>query len=494
MRTEVQERVVRLALPTKNNGQKKRRYFSGYVLGNGIIITCRHGFADADGTYDNQRPVLVQIPSQDAKEADQEIAFKETTLQGLVNEGVILFESKEYDIVLLQCERAIGDFDSLFLDKLEEPGKWESGGYPYYNRENRDTAGMELFSGSFESVIFEGKHLQLNVTTELANMKDWREASGSPVFIQEKLAGILRRYFQYDSSGNKQIIPNRLTAIYLKRLWDTDDNFRHILGQLNNGYSTKSKKIIELAGKIIAKRTGLKSSLTDTTKPSQFARELVTRNLPDFLQRLEQLDTNQDDKRILALTLLPWYFINQSVVIDQSAKGAIDIDCVYDVAAECSMAAFDNRTAYIDAYRLGDNETDQDYKPIVTRGKFALSPECGVDEGAQKSIDALNNAILSSAGLDKVLLERFTREGDNFPKLIVKNHLKEARKKGSSYYLVVNFDASSPELEKIRKYKEAYPDLIILNLEAEDETLAEQQIPLLSKLPTIIAERKHDDE
>ncbi|MCI5137494.1 MAG: hypothetical protein D3922_03560 [Candidatus Electrothrix sp. AR1] len=216
MRKEVQSRIVRFALPTLSKDKKTNRYFSGYILGNGIIITCRHGFATADGKYDHQRPLLVRIASQDSKDSDYEVPFQETTLQGLVNEGIILFESKNYDIVLLQCEPVTGIFESLLTNELEQPGDWEAGGYPYYNRDNRATAGLELFSGSFETVVSEGKHLQLNVTTELPRMEDWREASGSPIFIQGKLAGILCRYFEYDSKRKKQVIPKRLTAVYLK--------------------------------------------------------------------------------------------------------------------------------------------------------------------------------------------------------------------------------------------------------------------------------------
>ncbi|RWX48352.1 hypothetical protein VT98_11641, partial [Candidatus Electrothrix communis] len=179
MRKAVQSRIVRIALPTQSDGKKTHRYFSGYILGNGIIITCRHGFED--GKYDNQRPVRVRIKSEDSKGLDHKISFQATTLQGLASEEIILFESKNYDIVLLQCEQATGNFESLLFNELEEPGDWKGGGYPYYNRKNRDTAGLELFSGSFEAVVSEGKHLQLNVITELPRMEDWREASGSPI-------------------------------------------------------------------------------------------------------------------------------------------------------------------------------------------------------------------------------------------------------------------------------------------------------------------------
>jgi hypothetical protein len=75
---------------------------------------------------------------------------------------------------------------------------------------------------------------------------------------------------------------------------------------------------------------------------------------------------------------------------------------------------------------------------------------------------------------------------------MVKNRLKEGRKKGETYYLVVKLDNSSPELEKITEYKKNYPDLIILNLEGNDEELAERQMPLFTQLPAIIAERNPD--
>lgn len=317
--------------------------------------------------------------------------------------------------MLLHCEQAAANIDLLLLNELEEPGDWKGGGYPYYNRETQDTDGLELFSGTFEAPAAGGKHLQLNVTTTLPCMRDWREASGSPIFIQGKLAGILRRYFEYDSERKKEVIPNRLTAVYLKRLWDGDEEFRRILQKFDTSYSTKSEKILKLADQMLNEKANLKKALGGSAEPGQVVRELVQQSLPDFLEYIEQLDTNQEDRRTLALALLPWYFINQSVVIDRSAEGAIDIDCICDVAAECSMAAFDCRKAYVTASRPA-GKTKQDYRAFVMRGRFALSspPENGIDKDGIHVFDVLNKNILSTSALDNLLAERFAKDQPGF--------------------------------------------------------------------------------
>ncbi|MGB5686543.1 MAG: hypothetical protein WBM35_12065, partial [Candidatus Electrothrix sp.] len=242
MKKEIQNRIVHIALP--KGKEKKHKHFSGYILGDGIIITCRHGFADQDA-YDQQRPI--QIISQENKYT---IDFNSFDIKGLLDEGIILFESATYDIVLLRCEQASAKFEGLLTNKLEESGKWTGGGYPYYSRANSDTDGLELFSGEFEIVVSAGNYLQLYVNTKLPCMNDWHEISGSPVFIREKLAGIICRYFEYDSKGKKVIIPHRLTAVYLQRLWEADKQFQTLLNKIDSSFD-KSAKILQQAESLL---------------------------------------------------------------------------------------------------------------------------------------------------------------------------------------------------------------------------------------------------
>ncbi|CAK8712696.1 hypothetical protein KKHLCK_01715 [Candidatus Electrothrix laxa] len=497
MTPEVQQRIVSIALPLIGDKPDQHAYFSGYILGNGIIITCFHGFSEPEGKYDSQRPIVIQFQA----EILEEISFQGETAADLMDmsaEKLLIFFSDKHDVALLKCDKAKGQFDGLLMQQLDKRGDWDAGGYPRYNIKNEAAGGYENFSGVFNAPAITEHRLKLNITNpQLDAMESWQEVSGSPVFINDKLAGIVIAYSTFcNLNDQEEERKNGLTVALLQRLWDADKQFQTLLEKIDSSFD-KSEKILQQAESLLKpllkNNEQLKNALDSEANVGQIVRNLTKQNLSDFLDHLDALKTaTQEDRRALALTLLPWYFIDQSVIIDRSTENTIDIQCVYDVAAECSMAALDCRKANIDVYLGGQGITSQDYQPVVTKGRYALSPECGIDEGVKKSLDALNDNILSSSALDKVLLERFTREGDSFPKIMVKNRLKEGRKKGETYYLVVKLNKSSPELEKITEYKKNYPDLIILNLEGNDEELAERQMPLFTQLPAIIAERNPD--
>ena len=491
MTAEVQNRIVSIALPLEGG---KHEYFSGYILGDGVIITCLHGFLDSEGWYDPERNIVIQ--SQGFKE---EVSFEGNTANSLKDtsgDKLILFSAKKYDVALLQCDTAKARFDGLLLRELEEKGVWDAGGYPRYNINNGKAGGYENFSGVFNPAVATEDFLKLKIKNpELDEMANWQEVSGSPVFIPEKLTGIVVEYSTFRNTDDEQEgIKNGLKAVCLKRLWDADKKFQYILRELEDSCG-KSAKILREAEQLLENNEQFKKVLGNKDGVRQIVRNLAEQDLSNFLQHLDKLEARQEDKRTFALALLPWYFVNQSVVIDQSAKSAVDIECIYDVAAECSMAALDCREAHLSACRPADKETDQDYKPFVTRGKFALAPECGIEKEPKRSLDALNRNILSGAALDQLIQKRFA-EDEIFPELVAKKHLEWAKAQGNSFYFVVRLESTSLEMKTIDAYKAKYPDLIILNLAAgteDNKHLAEHEMPLRTQLPALIAERKNDE-
>jgi hypothetical protein len=458
---------VRLALPTvSEKGKKTHRYFSGYILGKRVIITCRHGFAAADGKYDNQRPLLVRIRLQNSKNPDYEISFQATTLQGLEDEEIILFASQDYDIVLLHCEQAPGTFTPLLFNELESPGNWEGGGYPYYNREDRDTAGLEFFSGSFEAPAAEGKHLQLNVTTTLPHMKDWREASGSPILIQGKLAGILRRYFEYDSQGKKQVIPNRLTAVYLKRLWNdpNESEFRQFIEEkLCSAPSVFREKIkallkqnFKLQEKLLAHLKSDKEMLVDAVL------NLSKQQLMDICSELNRTEKISGISELLFYAMAFLYTEETEICFKQQPikdKPYIDVPVVRDEACEFLMASQDGR---IPVFRksLGPSGRTE-----VFPGKYSIisPPECGID--STETADIIDNLLAGHGNCD-MLVERifldwrkargrtYNREDKKEVVIIL---LKEG--KGTYYWLI---EATPSDQSRLEKIFEDLPDIKIL--------------------------------
>lgn len=148
-----QDRIVGLKIPLVAT---THLYSSGYILGNGLILTCRHSFISDKGTqFDNGKPI--KIVSQGF---EGEIQFQGKTLNDLIEEQVIIFTSEKYDIALLSC-KAVADFEEFHLEELNTAGTWECGGYPVFNHKGKNTSGYKNFDGTFTAVEHNGIYLYL---------------------------------------------------------------------------------------------------------------------------------------------------------------------------------------------------------------------------------------------------------------------------------------------------------------------------------------------
>lgn len=220
MKEEIQRRVVRIELPLVDGSY---RYFSGYIIGDGTIITCRHGFAD-EGISDYKKDGSVEIVAQRYKSP---IPLNgASNFSDLCNQGIILFESNQYDIVIFQDNNAKGHYSALSLSEWDELGEWEGGGYPSYNEDEEETKGYESLDGKASAVAIDGICLKLKTNKSLVEMKGWSSVSGSPIFPKGKtnLVGIVRNY--------DQEVNDQLEAVYLKRIWDEQEEFKEVLNKL----------------------------------------------------------------------------------------------------------------------------------------------------------------------------------------------------------------------------------------------------------------------
>ncbi len=206
-----------------------------------------------------------------------------------------------------------------------------------------------------------------------------------------------------------------------------------------------------------------------------------------MLASLKGLSTATGKITDFIMILLPWYFVDQAIVIDEEVIGlcenAIDIKCISDVAAEFSVAAFSGRGAHVECFS-GGNLYDEQLR--VSQGRLALAPEAGI---AYKSddMDNFTNHILAGSALDELLTSRFPNKSFD-PETWTSRVLKKAKQDGNHFYLVVKLDEKSSDclekIKQIKKYKEKYPDLIILNLASPVED--EREYGLFLNLPALM--------
>lgn len=400
-------------------------------------------------------------------------------------EFTLTYENEDFDIGLVS-------FPDDFLNSLKKISKtsiaeakvhdlWNGAGYPKF-AENGKNRVREDVKGSCNHCPEENKFYDVSCDKQ-PKLKEWGGISGAPVFNEEKkLIGVIcyaDGVLDNSHFGVSAIWKLLQDEDFLKYFVDSDIP-RRIKNKLLKFLTSDPDLVGELA------------EIGDTEE--SIINQLSTMTLSDALSRLEHIKEKLNSERQqslsqFALQLLPYYFIDHAVVIDEALlaqpDSAVDIECVGEVAAECCLASFNGRKAHIERIP-GSTEYDGDLR--VTKGKFALAPHMGINQ-TKAEIEAMTSQILSSHALDVVLLERFAK-GRIKPENRVNLMLKKAKSKGDSFYLVVRLgDKSRSEyqekMKKIREYRTQYPDLIIVNLSL-DEKLEEKEEEALITLPFIV--------
>ncbi|MCI5125632.1 MAG: hypothetical protein D3925_14445 [Candidatus Electrothrix sp. AR5] len=401
MTEEIQNRIVSIALPLTDGNHE---YFSGYILGDGVVITCLHGFLDPEENYDSDRNIVIR--SQGFKE---DISFQGKTVDSLKDtsgEKLILFVAKEYDVALLKFSRPDVRFVNLQFPHVDKKGDWDAGGYPYFNIENKETGGYLNFSGIFTPVEAKGKFLRLHVEQpKLKNLENWQSVSGAPVFIEKKLAGIICKYslFPDVSDGEETQVQDELKAVCLKRLWDdpSEQKFQEIIQGLRCASSAFRKKIEDL----FTENSRLREQLVDHLKSDQETLADAVLNL-DKQQLMEMCsDLNRKEKlpgiRELLLYAMAYHYENDvNACFDQQStedKPYIDVPVVRVEACEFLMASRDERSPVFQKIigASGRNE--------VVPGKYSLlsPPEYGIHSNAAE--DVMEQLLAGRGDMDCVL-------------------------------------------------------------------------------------------
>lgn len=514
MDAATEARIVDIGLPLSNGGYS---YFSGYVISDGLILTCLHGFkGNYDSSIDNLEESLEYDPSQKisicSSGFDTEINLDASCFDELAEGAFFAYFSDEfsekYDVVIFNCAEAKAPYQQkIQLANLNTPDDWLAGGFPFFNRATTETGGYCNFHGKFNAPSSTAVNLVLNVATPLPNMKDWGCASGSPVFIKERLAGVLRRFTRYESENDKYVvIPNQLEASYLKKLWEEDPNFKAFF-ELQDPTHKIIKHVVSFLTD--SSCSGLRSVMGEDS-PENLVARLQSSPLANFLDEMDGVtNTSIETKKGFTNSFVPFYFSDYALLIEQTMSSpTVDIACVKEIAAEYAMSAFSGREANV-AYR-GD-ATTRSGELYVSEGKQALAamPESGIghiglDKAALaedfKRRRALPDILIDkerlsiqSTSLEKFVVSRLANymEGGHETDAIdeVNAVLEEDSRKNIHYYMVVKIDKSSDSgkqaLGLIESYKSTFPGLIFINLTPSGR-MDERERLLHRKLPGII--------
>lgn len=474
MNPSVQNRIVQIELPLNDGGYS---YFSGYIFSDGLVLTCSHGFSD----HENYHPTKnISIRSYNFS---AEIEFTASNFAGLSDvDEMFEFVSESFDIVLLKCEEAKGDYQETQGASLYKSGNWEAGGYPFFSRESKDTKGYKSFDGEFTAIEQGAKSIKLSVSKpKLEAMSDWKSVSGSPVFIHGKLVGVLRCYSTYnDDSNNKVTIKDQLEASYLKELLlDENSGFKEklltISSKSRNYHEQQFSKVLDV---------DLKNFLTNRLAVDESS--ILTALLES--ERLECLeffveakhkypDSSVVDNAFLYLLSLGYEREGGFEALEANNEPYNDVPVVREEGCEFFMAAHDQRTPQ---FRKINNE--------LTPSKYCMSasPENGIQDDPTNDIA---EGFLSEKADENAVVARIfgdfkpstTRVYDSNRKRKIVQIMLQNEKNHYYWPLEVTENCKA----RLQKIHEAFPSIKILNISDDDELDFEEE-GLFSGLATFI--------
>lgn len=476
MTPSTQKRIVQIELPLRDG---KYSYFSGYILADGLIITCRHGFSNPDA-YDDSKKVMIR-----SYDFSEEVELLGSNYKELCDsQNFFKFASDDVDVVLLLCSEAKAPFHDIQTSSLYGKGDWDAGGYPFFERASRDTKGYRNFDGDFTALELGANHLKLSVSKpKPENLSDWKSASGCPVFIGGQLAGILCQYSVYDDQeGQKRKVKDQLEASYLKALFLTSDEFKEIIISLSNkarcyhkdkflGALDDSLKRF-LAEYFDVEQVELHSALLDEPRDKW---------LEAFVQAKQELPTNpQIDNAFISLIALGYEGLGGPDSLLVSDQPYVNVPIVREEGCEFFMSAHDQRDPMFRITSSG-----------VIPGKYCMtaSPEGGI--GSDPSDDVAEAFLSASANEDAVVRRIFGDYKTSRIQSSEKNDLIRQRKivqvklKREKHHYYWPLEITEGDKERIEKLHASFPSIKILNV-SDDIDLDVEEEGLFSELAQFI--------
>lgn len=434
MDSEKQKLTVKIAIPLSDGDSS---IFSGYLIGNETLITCRHGFTDFD-SYNDQEPILV-ITQEDRYEIDirESHNFKE-----LIENKHILYESSKYDVVLFKCSSFQTDYSKIFLKEILSANVWEGGGYPSYNKDEKSEGYTDL-DGKVINAAYTDYSVTLSVDMHLEDMEHWHEVSGSPIFINNQLAGLIYEYLEYkDEDGDSFEIQHQLRAVKLQYLWCKESKFREALEKL-----IPPPKSLDKLKELLDANPTLKQSLEEKLAPKKADLvEVIARKNKIELMELSlslRADGVEQIEPFLLLALTSQY--SDQECFKTGTGFYYEVPFYGDIPCEFSMAAEDNREPLFLPANAG----------AVKVGKFSLTspPESGINSDAATDLaNDITNKIATVEFINTRLSEDHpTKRKLNQKQIIIaaKNVLKKA--KGSYYWKLEITPENSKIIEEVAK-------------------------------------------
>lgn len=482
----IQQRIVQIELPLADGDFS---YFSGYMLAENVLITCAHGFSESPH-YASQQPLRLFTEQSNA-----ELMLPAENYADLLQcEDFVLYHSPvtEYDLLIFYCDglnTLKAPYQELQTAGFYAAGQWAAGGFPFFARANTATQGYRNFDGTF-SALETGNHtLSLKVEQpEIAAMQDWASVSGSPIFINSKLAGIISQYSDYQDAQNRtQIIPRELQATCLMQVLNKDANFKALIERLRREdcqYHYQQLRTLLKNNASICE--GLALLLGCEANVEAVLAALSTQNRSQWRLNLQNLVGRSPHYKALLKTLfeaLMAYHYEQAVCLEsvqQAEQGIYVVPIAYEEMCEFLMAAHDG---------VAPSFRQQQERVVASKYSLNAPPENGIHSQIQDE-QAVISALQAAEADENAVIERLFgdfKPARQVPKdkkaVVLKRLARELDENKRHYYWPITLEAGQEQ--RIQQLHLAFPLIKILQLAGDDDVFEEDEL-LVSELERFI--------
>lgn len=510
--------VVEIFVPLR--GSDEGEIATGYPVAKNLILTARH-------------PLFPKEPKRDDGGCNRDGCKIEVRWRHPgVDAGrwwpvkAIAWESERWGLALLECDLppGVSTWGLLSEHKPEDVMKWKSAGFPCVGGKKEGIRQPFHLKGSVFSMLDREETFALSATAGPEKEEDWKGASGSPVFVDWRILGVV-------VSVPARLKAERLRAVPIWRVLREDDGFRkairyeerrahcdqimgrveealesapgavealirHLPGAVDEQHRDAGAKIVYVAERL------LDTEVESLVKACRSAHKAVERHQADAKAITE-----------IVQIVLPAVYDHGVVEAVRNIKGdatasLITVPAYFPTIAEIIMAGVDRRET-----RFCPREREDDFP----KGQLNLPepPEGGFDpegEGAMAALTSHLTRKFSSRAQDELgdavdafMTRRFysARAGgpERMPQQKIQTAAQELRylseEEGLTHYLILPWceDADSQHaLENTaHRLRERYPTLACLSLATDYALETEERRGfrlLLSLLPKTTGTRR----
>ncbi|MCP4407994.1 MAG: hypothetical protein GY807_09605 [Gammaproteobacteria bacterium] len=388
--------------------------------------------------------------------------------------------SDEFDVALIECEfpEKVDRLGIVSEGKLSNKMHWCSAGFARAGERDDGECRSVGMKGEVFSMADSEPEFELGAKYEVSHDEQWKGASGSPVFVGDKIIGVI-------VSCPENFDARRLRATPLWKLLQ-EPGFCEAIG-----YGKRKERLAWARREL----TSILKRSTEATEKLADRLRLDTRLGQNRAENLAEALLNHDIEQILDITyqvakellqggnkpavdavrqvmstILPAIFdhgIIESVRTQKSAFSCVTVSLpiATKTVTEIVMAGVDRRAA---KFHMAFDIQKPEKRRLEAAFRIELPPEVGLDRSRSDFINAFHRDLIGKCGVEDDLVPNQRVPDKELIKSAAEESEARSEEDGQTYYYIYALPAHEMDhlyyTDGIKQLKNCYPSVVFINL------------------------------